>query len=83
MVYQQPQNVIAARLGTAHVEVAFEFEPEEGDGWELPRYEATYEPIAVNVNGKWVDAELFAEEQLDAWRGEARRQRRAIQSGRV
>ncbi len=45
------------RWGDAECVVEYEFEPSEGDGWELPRYEASITIVNVLVNGTWCDAQ--------------------------
>lgn len=44
-------------LGDAEVLVEFEFEPEDGDGWELPHTPAAFTVIGVLINGVWCSAE--------------------------
>lgn len=42
-------------LGDATVLVEFEFEPEDGDGWNLPHTPASFTVNGVLINGAWCD----------------------------
>lgn len=56
-----------AFLGDADVLVEFEHEGESGDGYHEPHYDESIKPLCVLVNGKWVDADQFADDVQDRW----------------
>jgi hypothetical protein len=54
-------------LDDAEVLVEFEYQPEEGDGWNEPHYDESVTVLCALVNGVWVDADQFADAVHEAW----------------
>lgn len=55
-------------LGSADVLVEFECEPESGDGWNEPHYDASVIPLQVFINGAWCDiGDVVPEATATAW----------------
>lgn len=72
-------------LQDTQVEVEFEAEPADGDGWDEPYFAGSLYATRVNVNGAWIGVEAFAQHVIDRWEtaGLAEWQRRQRQQPRV
>lgn len=72
-------------LQDAAVEVEFEAEPADGDGWDEPYFAGSLYATRAKIGDAWVGVEAFAQHVIDRWEtaGLAEWQRRQRQQPRV